>query len=197
MLKHEEEIFSRPARTWFQSSKDKTKAEGRFLSIQASPAHIRQNAAESNMKPGLMKPKKPNLLAIQQRRWVVPMTIACLYEILPQPKRDKFSGLSRKVKRRKLAQEQDAELKDAGTINASIRGAKKAQRPTKIGIPEARRMKKTKNTKDSNKRQGPKVGKGLGFDADAGAREGMRARKGDAIGGRKLHKKGTVTNKNR
>ena len=72
MLKHEEEIFSRPARTWFQSSKDKTKAEGRFLSIQTSPADIRQNAAESNMKPGLVKPKKSNLLAIQQRRWLVP-----------------------------------------------------------------------------------------------------------------------------
>lgn len=94
------------------------------------------------------------------------------------------------MKRRKLAQEQDAELKDTGTINASIRGAKKAQRPTKIGIPEARRMKKTKNTQDSKKRRGPKVGKGLGFDVDAGTREGMRARKGDAIGVRNPHKKG-------
>ncbi len=35
MLKHGEEIFSRPARTWFQSSKDKTKAEGR-LSVHPS-----------------------------------------------------------------------------------------------------------------------------------------------------------------
>jgi ATP-dependent RNA helicase DDX27 len=28
LLKHEDEIFSRPARTWFQSSKDKAKSQG-------------------------------------------------------------------------------------------------------------------------------------------------------------------------
>ena len=30
MLEHEKEIFSRPARTWFQSSKEKQKAEGEY-----------------------------------------------------------------------------------------------------------------------------------------------------------------------
>lgn len=28
MIKHEDEIFSRPARTWFQSTKEKQNAEG-------------------------------------------------------------------------------------------------------------------------------------------------------------------------
>jgi hypothetical protein len=28
MIEHEKEIFSRPARTWFQSGKDKAKSEG-------------------------------------------------------------------------------------------------------------------------------------------------------------------------
>lgn len=28
MIDHEKEIYSRPARTWFQSSKEKQKAEG-------------------------------------------------------------------------------------------------------------------------------------------------------------------------
>lgn len=28
MLAHEEEIYSRPARTWFQTGKEKQKAEG-------------------------------------------------------------------------------------------------------------------------------------------------------------------------
>jgi ATP-dependent RNA helicase DDX27 len=28
MLKHEDEIFSRPARTWFQSTIDKAKSQG-------------------------------------------------------------------------------------------------------------------------------------------------------------------------
>ena len=31
MIDHEKEIYSRPARTWFQSSKDKQKAEGRTV----------------------------------------------------------------------------------------------------------------------------------------------------------------------
>lgn len=29
MMKHEEEIFSRPARTWFQTNKEKEQAKGR------------------------------------------------------------------------------------------------------------------------------------------------------------------------
>jgi len=28
MIEHEDEIYSRPARTWFQTSKDKDKAKG-------------------------------------------------------------------------------------------------------------------------------------------------------------------------
>jgi hypothetical protein len=83
MLKHGEEIFSRPARTWFQSSKDKTKAEGRLSVHPATPAHVRQSAAESNTNPGLVKPKKPSLSVIQHRRCVVPVTAVCTYEILP------------------------------------------------------------------------------------------------------------------
>lgn len=34
MIEHEEEIYSRPARTWFQSGQEKLKAEGTFLSVQ-------------------------------------------------------------------------------------------------------------------------------------------------------------------
>ena len=30
MIEHEAEIFSRPARTWFQTNKEKQKAEGSF-----------------------------------------------------------------------------------------------------------------------------------------------------------------------
>jgi ATP-dependent RNA helicase DDX27 len=30
MLEHEAEIYSRPARTWFQSGRDKTQSEGAF-----------------------------------------------------------------------------------------------------------------------------------------------------------------------
>lgn len=33
MLEHEKEIFSRPARTWFQSEKDKQNAKGRYANL--------------------------------------------------------------------------------------------------------------------------------------------------------------------
>jgi hypothetical protein len=34
MIEHEEEIYSRPARTWFQSGQEKLKAEGASLLVQ-------------------------------------------------------------------------------------------------------------------------------------------------------------------
>jgi ATP-dependent RNA helicase DDX27 len=33
MIEHEAEIFSRPARTWFQSEKEKKKAQGGWLVV--------------------------------------------------------------------------------------------------------------------------------------------------------------------
>jgi ATP-dependent RNA helicase DDX27 len=105
-----------------------------------------------------------------------------------QPKRDKFAGLSRRAKRRKLAREDETEQRDKGAIAASIRSAKKMQRPTKIGLPEARDYKKEKKAgKIVNKKTSSRIGRGLGFTKDAGdmtkpSREGARARKGDAIG---------------
>jgi ATP-dependent RNA helicase DDX27 len=37
ILEHEAEIFSRPARTWFQSSKEKTKAAGEYHPLTIYP----------------------------------------------------------------------------------------------------------------------------------------------------------------
>lgn len=58
---------------------------------------------------------------------------------LSQPKRDKFSGLTRRAKRRKMAMEEDKT--DQRAIGASIRSAKKSMRPAKIGMPELRPQK--------------------------------------------------------
>jgi len=107
-----------------------------------------------------------------------------------QPKRDKFAGLSRKAKRRKLAKEDDATHQDERFIKSSIRDAKKAQRPTKIGLPEAKGFKKEKKGKGPKRKTTVKLGKGLGFGKDAAdatkrSREGTRSKKGDAIGGGK------------
>ena len=71
---------------------------------------------------------------------------------------------------------------DQRDIGASIRGAKKAMRPTKIGMPEARLHKpKAKKSRGESKRQKSRSS----FDRDLGQRtkaEGIRAKKGDSVG---------------
>jgi ATP-dependent RNA helicase DDX27 len=96
-----------------------------------------------------------------------------------QPKRDKFSGLTRRAKRRKTAMEEDET--DQHAIGASIRSAKKAMRPKKIGLPEPRPQKmKAKKTHGQKKQKNARS-----FDHDLGQRtkpEGIRAKKGDSVG---------------
>ena len=117
-----------------------------------------------------------------------------------QPKRDKFAGLTRKAKRRKLALKEDAELGETGAIKAAIRGAKRETRPSKIGVPDRPRDagKARAKEKKKGKKKAERVSK-TGFDRElgvkrrpvaAGGREGARAKKGDAIGsGKKRGKK--------
>ncbi|KAF5374766.1 hypothetical protein D9758_000276 [Tetrapyrgos nigripes] len=158
IIEHHDEIYSRPARTWFQSGKEKQGAK------EISKQQYEASAAASSSK---RKEKDGE----------------------PKPKRDKFAGLSRKQKRRKLAMEEDAEDGSGNGLNAAIRSAKKASRPSKIGEPE-RRPQKAKS-KDKKKGKGKKVTARVGgaFDRDLGSKssrhEGVRAKKGDAIGGMK------------
>ena len=107
---------------------------------------------------------------------------------LLQPKRDKFSGLTRRAKRRKLAMEEDA--METGAIRAAVRSAKKAYRPVKIGEKESKPLR-SKASKKQRKKSGAKTGGG--FDKDLGqrsSREGVRAKKGDIIGGMNKKKGG-------
>ena len=71
---------------------------------------------------------------------------------------------------------------DQRAIGASIRSAKKAMRPAKIGIPEARPQKtKGKKARGVTKKQENMSS----FDRDLGQRtkpEGIRAKKGDSAG---------------
>ncbi|RPD82565.1 DEAD-domain-containing protein [Lentinus tigrinus ALCF2SS1-7] len=154
MIEHEAEIFSRPARTWFQTGKEKAKAEA--LSKQQYEAGFDAG------KKGKAKESAET-----------------------KPKRDKFSGLSRRAKRRKIAMEDDAE--ETGAIRAAVRSAKKASRPAKIGEPERR---KTSTKKDKKKKaarsRGATTQQSGAFAKEMGqrtAREGVRAKKGDVIGG--------------
>jgi ATP-dependent RNA helicase DDX27 len=96
-----------------------------------------------------------------------------------QPKRDKFSGLSRRAKRRKLAAKDDEELADTGALKAAIRTAKKLARPPKIGIADKRNSKPMGKIKKSRKVISRA---GAAFETDRRAKsvsgEGVRAKRG-------------------
>ncbi|KZW02520.1 DEAD-domain-containing protein [Exidia glandulosa HHB12029] len=165
MMEHEKEIYSRPARTWFQSEKDKQK------SAETSKQQYLVGASAASNK-------------------TAKATAAAAAKAAEKPKRDKFSGLSRRAKRRKLALEEDAaDRASSNATGAAIRAAKKSQRPPKIGEPLPKLQ-----IKDKDKRK-KKVAK-PGFESDlgaraggkksaagGGAREGARAKRGDKIAG--------------
>ncbi|GAW03679.1 DEAD-domain-containing protein [Lentinula edodes] len=156
IIEHEAEIFSRPARTWFQTEKEKKNAEA--ISKAQYEAGQKISSGKGKQKASAEEAK---------------------------PKRDKFSGLSRKAKRRKMAREEDEEMGNEGAIKSAIRSAKKGIRPSKIGEPE-RRPVKTSKTKEKKKiRRKLTLGKGGAFERDLGQsrHEGARAKKGDIIGG--------------
>jgi len=80
--------------------------------------------------------------------------------------------------------EEDAVDGNSGAMDAAIRTAKKTSRPSKIGEPERRpqKIKDKKGKKMTSRRGGA-------FDRDLGDKtirhEGVRAKRGDAIGGMK------------
>ncbi|QRV76537.1 DEAD/DEAH box helicase [Ceratobasidium sp. AG-Ba] len=154
MIEHEEEIFSRPKRTWFQTEKEKEKAAA------------------------ISKQQYQNGFAINDKR----ITKEKGKAESEKPRRDKFSGLTRRAKRRKLAREADAEFNDTRATEAAVRNAKRAQRPGKIGEP----LKPSKLVRDKQDKKKKKKSKMAGFDRDlgdrgVGAREGMRAKKGEGV----------------
>ncbi|KAJ7225495.1 DEAD-domain-containing protein [Mycena pura] len=160
MIEHEAEIFSRPARTWFQTGKEKVNAEAVSKQQYEASAIPRKNGKEQ--PPSVDKPK-----------------------------RDKFSGLTRKAKRRRLALEEDEELGDGRAMQAAIRAAKKSSRPAKIGVPIARPP--TKKAKVSQPKVTAQRGSGFGKDLSqkSGGGEGVRSQRGDAVGrlGKKVGKR--------
>jgi len=147
MIDHQDEIFSRPARTWFQSEKDKQSAQGQcfyqtteYINVlHLLPAKSRHEH-ETGTKP-LTKLTKAGPVA---NKVIFLHLILSLSLTIHQLKRDKLSGLSRKAKRRKLAIEADKELGDSKSINAAIRSAKKASRAGKTGLPDRVKPKEAK-----------------------------------------------------
>ncbi|KAI9454005.1 DEAD-domain-containing protein [Russula earlei] len=146
MLEHEAEIYSRPARTWFQSSREKQQSEA-----------LSRRQYENNFSKDQ---------SINQK-----ITTGSQSQSEKKPQRDKFAGLTRRAKRRKLASEGESK-EDRRAADAAIRSAKKAARPIKLG-----------NLTPKHKRKGDRIGK-VGFSHDQGSRgsrrEGIRAKRGDA-----------------
>ena len=92
--------------------------------------------------------------------------------------------------------EDDEEIGDGGAMKAAIRFAKKAARPAKIGIPEKRAIE-IKNKGKKSKTKVTKGRSGGAFNQDLGQKnmggkslEGIRAKKGDVIGGMSRKKGG-------
>ncbi|KIJ21730.1 hypothetical protein PAXINDRAFT_173799 [Paxillus involutus ATCC 200175] len=149
MIEHKAEIFSRPARTWFQTEKEKTKA-----AAVSKQRHESGATSSTSLKTQAVS------------------------EDSSKPKRDNYAGLCRRAKRRKMAMEADKEFGDSKVLNAAIRTAKKAARPEKIGNPPSKSP--TQKSKVTSRRRSA-------FEQDLsgkrGRGEGIRAKKGDAIGG--------------
>lgn len=197
ILEHEDEIFSRPKKTWFTSEKGKADAQSassdliyfyffldQFLYLFGTELSKEEYVAASQAKTST-KGKAPT-------------------NDPPAPKRDKYAGLSRRAKRRKMAIEADKEYNDKTAVASAIRAAKHAQRPKKIGeeAPTPSFGKK-KNKKDAAKgkkpghssAKGKVLGKDSKFKTEMSARtrgggassEGIRAKKGDGgiLGGKK------------
>ncbi|CED85271.1 dead-domain-containing protein [Phaffia rhodozyma] len=163
LIEHRDEIMSRPARTWFQSEKEKKAA------ADASKATYVGGFDNKGKKVAAPEPKEKR-------------------------KRDKYDGLSRRDKRRKMAIEEDAEYNDGNQIAASIRGVKKALRPVKIteDQPKVASLSKPKKKKPTVGGAGGggkkiKIGKGA-FDTEFGKKgeaartEGARAGRYDGVG---------------
>lgn len=165
MVEHEAEIFSRPARTWFQSEKEKTAAKGEpYPGTQANRSEAGKATYVSSFPNG-----KPDEKEKSKK---------------DQPKRGKYDGLSRKAKRRKMANEADAEDDSARISAAAIRKAKKSALPTKISEPMAKPI--TAKSRGKPAKAKPASGgkkRGSAFDDDRGQRakvsssEGMRAKR--------------------
>lgn len=98
--------------------------------------------------------------------------------------------MSRRAKRRKMATEADKEIGDTAGLNAAIRSAKKAAKPGKIKMTLSKGPTGLKHSAKSRTRS-----RALStFEQDLSVKkarsEGIRAKKGDAVGGMGKRKSG-------
>lgn len=92
-----------------------------------------------------------------------------------------------------MTMEEDEEAGDEKALKAAIRSAKKSARPSKIGVPEKRPSKGFKSKGKPRRVTSHTSAFERDIDQKAGRREGVRAKKGDAIG--RMGKKGGTPRK--
>lgn len=173
MVEHEEEIFGRPKREWFQSEKEKLASKSESPDHASYETYRLTNASDAG-KEGYVS-KFPSAAASKEEKEK------------PKIKRGKYDGMSRRLKRRKMAMEADEAEGRVKDQSAAIRAAKKSQLPGKITEPlRPAPGKKGKSKSKSSKKPsaGPGAAGGAGgrkksaFDEPARAKkhEGMRAK---------------------
>jgi ATP-dependent RNA helicase DDX27 len=183
ILEHEAEIYSRPARTWFQSGRDKQQTEGVSIYRVYLCCHKSANLAlskrqyENNFqKDNSINPKTGSKAQVDKVLFSGFNEESVLTDTRTwKRKRDKFSGLTRRAKRRKLASEGETK-EDRKANDAAVRSAKKSARPARISVLNEQPARQGKA------KQSDKLGK-AGFSHDQGGRgsrkEGFRAKRGD------------------
>ncbi|UTT91530.1 hypothetical protein NDA17_000134 [Ustilago hordei] len=121
MIRHADEIFSRPKRTWFQTSADKTQAaEVSKASYEATMTSDKnRNKERSDQYAGLSRKKRRSKMMKQ--------------EIENERKQAKLSA--------------GAKTAVGANLNAAVRAAKKMQRPTKLGMAPVKVANKSKANK--------------------------------------------------
>ncbi|KAF9509389.1 hypothetical protein BS47DRAFT_1365276 [Hydnum rufescens UP504] len=194
MIEHQDEIFSRPKKTWFTSGKEKAQAESAcshlfdasFGSYRIVVIRHKQRA----IRGWVPKPQKNDRRKEKESIRTSPLLNA----------RNLLVCRGRR-KRRKLAAEADKEFNDQGAVASAIRAAKRAEKPPKIGEYVPPKAKSKSKSKDGKKRgakpsakerilgRGPRFAKDMGARNSTGggaAREGIRAKKGDGgiLGGK-------------
>ncbi|EPQ60803.1 DEAD-domain-containing protein [Gloeophyllum trabeum ATCC 11539] len=156
MIEHEEEIYSRPARTWFQSEKEKAKSAELSKKLhEAGPS----SAARVKNVSDSTKPKRDKFAGLSRRAKRHKMAV----------EEDKEAGDSKTI---------DAAIR---AVKKSSRPAKIGEPERRPSRAKKTKDKKRTKTKTSLSKRESAFGTEMGQSA---RREGVRAKKGVQVGGK-------------
>ncbi|TIB86636.1 DEAD-domain-containing protein [Wallemia mellicola] len=154
MIEHEDEIKSRPARTWFQSEKEKK--DSKEAGKEQYNANFDKGDADKTKKTHDSLGRKLNA----------------------------FSGLSRKDRRKKeMKEELEADKNKSKGIDYAVRSAKKAVKPQRMSVLADSSAKSSQaKSQPSKKRKSTGFEEDKSVKAPKKSKEGERVKPGAAIG---------------